>query len=326
MQEVGKSTLTIARSRCFVFKYLQYKEHGETLTGALPLSDATESSANRSVVQWRDVIQVGLDTPLAAAGWVPERPKAIALVSHGHREHLGRYSHVVNALVVDGFAVYGQDHRGHGRSGGVRALITDFDQVADDLHVLATHARNRHPGMPMVLIGHSMGGLIALRYALKYQDELAALVTSGPAVIINDGVSPAKEAVGKAVGRVAPRAPLPSRGDDGCGLSTEPYICEQYGIDHRTWHGDTRLGTVAAMLDSAEDTRERFGEIHIPLLAMHGAIDTVTHPRGTELLHAGASSEDKTIILWNGRKHEIFNSPGREIVIDTMRQWLVARV
>ncbi|MBA2290186.1 MAG: alpha/beta hydrolase [Chloroflexia bacterium] len=278
------------------------------------------------VTQWREVMHIKRGVTLAAAGWMPEHPKAIVILSHGHREHLGRYGHVVNGLVGDGFAVYGQDHRGHGRSNGARALITDFDQVADDLHILATHARRRHPDIPMVLIGHSMGGLIALRYVLRYQDELTALVTSGPAVIINDGVSPVAETIGKAVARVAPMAPLPDGGDGGCGLSTDSFICEQYGIDHRTWHGDTRLGTVAAMLDVGEDTRERFCEIRVPLLAMHGAIDTVTYPRGTELLHAGASSEDKTIIMWPGRKHEIFNSPGRDIVIDTMRQWLAARV
>jgi alpha-beta hydrolase superfamily lysophospholipase len=286
----------------------------------------TRTATMPPVTQWRNVLHIERGVSLAAAGWIPESPKAIAILSHGHREHLGRYGHVVNALAADGFAVYGQDHRGHGRSSGTRALITDFDQVTDELNVLAIHARRRHPDVPMVLIGHSMGGLIALRYTLKYQDELAALVTSGPAVIINDGVSPVAETIGRAVARVAPMAPLPDRGDGGCGLSTDPGICDQYAIDHRSWHGDTRLGTVAAMLDAGEDTRERFGEIRLPLLAMHGAIDTVTSPHGTKLLHAGASSKDKTIIMWEGRKHEIFNSPGRNIVIDTMRQWLAARV
>lgn len=283
-------------------------------------------TATLPVTQWRGVIHMEAGVQLAAAGWIPANPKAIALISHGHREHFGRYGHIVDALVADGFAVYGQDHLGHGRSSGARALITNFDRVADDLHVLAIHARSRHPDIPMVLVGHSMGGLIALRYALTYQAELAALVTSGPAVIINEGVSPIKETIGKAIGRVAPLAPLPHGDSSGCGLSTERYICEQFAIDHRTWHGDTRLGTVSAMLDAAEDTRARFREIRVPLLAMHGMIDTVTHPRGAELLYDGAASEDKTIIMWEGRRHEIFNSPGRETVIETMRHWLAERV
>jgi len=301
------------------------KKRRSTLKGEA-LSTHPDTPSALPVTQWRDVIEPRPGVLLAAAGWIPEHPQAVALISHGHCEHLGRYGHVVNTLVQAGLAVYGLDHRGHGRGNGARALITDFDRVADDFHCLATHARSRHPGLPMVLIGHSMGGLIALRYALKYQEQLAALVTSGPALIIDDGVSPAKKAIGEVIGRIAPKAPLPRSGDGECGLSTERYICEQFGIDHRNWHGATRLGTVAAMLDAAEDTRNRFGEIRVPLLAMHGADDTTTSPRGTELLHAGGAGMDKTIILWEGRKHEIFNSPGRETVIDTMRHWLAERV
>lgn len=277
------------------------------------------------VTQWRDVIHVEPGVQLAAAGWIPDEPRAIALIAHGHAEHLGRYGHVVASLVSSGFAVYGLDHRGHGRSTGTRALITDFDRIADDLHILSIHASSKFPQLPVVLIGHSMGGLIALRYALKYQQELAALVTSGPAVIINDGVSPIAEFVGTTIGRIAPKAPLPRFDKGGCGLSTEQFICEQFRIDHRNWHGDTRLGTVAAMLDAADDTRQRVGEIRIPLLAMHGAADTTTFPRGSQLLHDGAASEDKTIIMWEGRRHEIFNSPGRDEVMDTMLGWLAER-
>jgi alpha-beta hydrolase superfamily lysophospholipase len=278
------------------------------------------------VTQWRDVITVEPGLQLAAAGWIPEHPRACVLLAHGHAEHLGRYGHVVAALVSSGFAVYGLDHRGHGRSSGTRALIQNFDQIADDLHTLAIHAATKLPTLPVVLLGHSMGGLIALRYALNYQHELAALVTSGPAVIINEGVSPVVERVGTTIGRIVPIAPMPRQDKGGCGLSTEKYICKQFRIDHRNWHGDTRLGTVAAMLDAAKDTRDRFAEISVPLLAMHGADDTTTFPRGSQLLYDGASSDDKKLIMWEGRKHEIFNSPGRDAVIDAMLTWLNTKV
>ena len=295
------------------------------------MSIAAHDTHTLPVTQWRDVINMEPGVQLAAAGWIPEHPKAIALISHGHVEHLGRYGHVVNALVGDGFAVYGQDHRGHGRSSGPRALITDFDRTADDLHILAVRARHRQPGIPMVLIGHSMGGLIALRYALKYQDELTGVVTSGPAVIIDEGVPEAVSTIGKVFGKVAPTAPThrPQHNaavDEDTGLSEASFVAEQFEIDHRNWHGDTMLGTASAMLESAENTRERFGELRLPLLAMHGSDDTITSPRGTELLYAGASSGDKTIIVWKGCEHEIFSAPGRDTVIETMRLWLTERV
>jgi alpha-beta hydrolase superfamily lysophospholipase len=282
--------------------------------------------ADLPVDQWRAELDIAPGVQLAAAGWAPASPRAVALLCHGHVEHLGRYPHVVAALVSAGYAVYGLDHRGHGRSSGTRALITDFDRIAADLHVLATRAAERHPGLPVVLIGHSMGGLIALRYALNYQAELAALVTSGPALVIDEGVAPVTVLSGKALAAVAPAAPIVRGSGDGCGLSTERWVCEQFGIDHRTWHGPTRAGTAAAMLRAAADTRKRVAEIRLPLLAMHGADDTTTSPSGTELLYAEASSADKTIILWNGMRHEVFNSPGRNEVIATMIRWLDSRL
>jgi alpha-beta hydrolase superfamily lysophospholipase len=280
------------------------------------------------VSQWRAAIDIEPGVQLAAAGWIPVSPRAIALICHGHAEHLGRYGHVVAALAADGFAVYGVDHRGHGRSTGRRALIVDFDRIADDFRELAKLAGARHPGLPVVLIGHSMGGLIALRYTLRYQDSLTALVTSGPALILDEGVSPLTVTAGKALATIAPSAPIPRQGPGaaGCSLSTERYICEQFGIDHRTYHGPTRAGTAAAMLASGADTLARAGEIRLPLLAMHGADDTTTFPRGTELLVAGASSADKTKIIWGDTKHEIFNSPGRREVIGAMRRWLNERL
>lgn len=278
------------------------------------------------VRQWRATLDIAPGVQLAAAGWVPDSPRAVVLLCHGHVEHLGRYGHVVSALTHAGYAVYGLDHRGHGRSTGTRGLITDFDRIADDFHALAAGAAERHLGLPVALIGHSMGGLIALRYTLKYQDELAALVTSGPALIIDEDYSTLEVIAGKAIGAVAPAAPIPRGGGDGCGLSTERWICEQFGIDHRTWHGPTRAGTAAAMLRAAEDTRNRVAEIRLPLLAMHGADDRTTFPLGTELLYEGASSADKSIILWRGMRHEIFNSPGRDEVIATTIRWLDSRL
>ncbi len=274
------------------------------------------------VTQWHDVIHMQPGVQVAAAGWNPERPKAIALLSHGHAEHLGRYSHVVSSLADDGFAVYGADHRGHGRSTGTRALVMSFDQLVQDFHVLALYAQQRHSGLPIVLIGHSMGGLIALRYALRHQRMLAALVTSGPALIIDEGVPLPVVFAGKIASKVAPKVQLPRSRAERCELSREPMVRQHLDIDHRVWRGQARLRTAAMMLAAAEETRGRLGEITLPLLAMHGAEDRVTSPRGTELMRERVASTDKTVILWEGMRHEIFNAPERAEVIGTMQSWL----
>ncbi len=277
------------------------------------------------VQQVREEIRPAADVALAMAAWIPPKPTAIALVCHGHAEHLGRYSHLVTALVARGYAVYGQDHRAHGRSSGRRTLVMRFDDVADDLYHLANRARREHPGLPMVLIGHSMGGLIAVRFALKYGAELTALVTSGAALVIDDGVSETTKRIGGILARILPSAPLP-RGDGEDKLSYDPEISRQFGLDHRTHHGPTRFRTAHEMLVAGEDARRRAHQIRLPLLAMHGADDTLTLPRGTQLLYDRAASVDKTIELWPNMKHEIFNEADRGAVFSLMLNWLDARI
>ena len=89
----------------------------------------------------------------------------VAIVVHGYAEHVGRYAHVIERLLADGATVYGLDHLGHGRSEGERALVTEGEHLTADLGLLVTLARSENPGLPLVMIGHSMGGLIATRYA-----------------------------------------------------------------------------------------------------------------------------------------------------------------
>jgi alpha-beta hydrolase superfamily lysophospholipase len=117
---------------------------------------------------------------ITARRWPAETPRYVALLAHGYGEHIGRYEHVAEVLRRHGAAVYGPDHVGHGRSGGERVLVADFEDVVTDLNAVAERARAGHPGLPVVLIGHSMGGMIAARYAQRYGSGLAALTLSGP--------------------------------------------------------------------------------------------------------------------------------------------------
>ncbi|MDQ3539729.1 MAG: lysophospholipase [Chloroflexota bacterium] len=274
----------------------------------------------------RDVIRPEPEIALAVAAWIPDAPKAVAYCCHGHAEHLGRYSHLITALTARGYAVYGQDHRGHGRSSGTRALAMRFDDFVDDFRLLTERAHQEHPDLPQVLIGHSMGGLIAVRYALRYGDDLAALVTSGPALVIDEGVASSHRLVGTVLARLVPAGPLPRGRDDEDFLTTDPEVRRQFGMDPLTHHGATRLGTAAAMLRAGEDARRKLDRIRLPLLAMHGANDTLTFPSGTRALYERASSADKTLKLWPGMKHEIFNEPDRREVVTSTLDWIDTRI
>src|SRR3954454_16762750 len=128
---------------------------------------------------------------LVYAAWTPGvEPRAVVVLVHGYGEHMGRYTSVIEALLGRGYAVYTLDHRGHGGSDGLRAHVEHFDYFVDDLDLLVRKAHEAYPRHPLVMIGHSMGGLIAVRYALRHQKRLNALVVTGPALQVGDDVSP----------------------------------------------------------------------------------------------------------------------------------------
>src|SRR5262249_46358188 len=131
---------------------------------------------------------VGSRGRIALHEWRAERSRYIALIAHGYGEHARRYAHVAEHLMRHGAAGYAPDHLGHGRSDGERALVESVDDLVADLDAVARRAAADHPGLPLVLIGHSMGGLIATRYAQQHGGKLAALVLSGPAVGSNPAI------------------------------------------------------------------------------------------------------------------------------------------
>lgn len=106
-------------------------------------------------------------------------PRAVVVIAHGASEHSGRYRHVAERLVGEGYAVYALDHRGHGRSGGPRPVIDRMENAVADLDSLIVLAADAHPGSQVFLLGHSMGGAISLRYAMAHQERLAGLILWG---------------------------------------------------------------------------------------------------------------------------------------------------
>jgi alpha-beta hydrolase superfamily lysophospholipase len=247
------------------------------------------------------------------------------LLAHGHAEHLGRYGHVIDALLANGFAVAGQDHRTHGRSDGEpRALVRRFDDLVDDFRIMALRVQAAHPDLPVLLVGHSMGGLLAARYALRYQAELAALVLSGPAFILVGGTNPLLQLVVRLISLPFPTMPVPRSEDDG--LSTDPAVETQFAADPLCYHGPTRMRTVSEIVRGGKDALKRAPTLTIPLLAMNGSIDPIVSPVGTEEFEHRAGSVDKTLRIWPGMKHEMFHEVDGAEVIQFTIDWLNARV
>ncbi|MBF4480486.1 Lysophospholipase, alpha-beta hydrolase superfamily [Rhodococcus rhodochrous J3] len=241
---------------------------------------------------------------LAARKWVDETPRYVALLCHGYGEHCGRYEYVAARLVADGAAVYAVDHIGHGLSDGERVLIDDFEKVVDDFRLLDLTARREHPDLPVVLVGHSMGGMIAARYAQRYGAELTAVVLSGPVLgrwATVDALLAAEE--------------IPDTPIDPSTLSRDPEVGRAYVADPLVWHGPFERTTVQA-LKTCIDTITAAGAVDdVPVLWLHGEDDQLVPLDGTATgwsSLAGRGSSSKT---YPGARHEVFNETNRDEVL-----------
>ena len=256
--------------------------------------------------------------------WLPEGDaRAVVLLAHGLAEHGGRYWHVGAAMNKRGYALYAIDHRGHGRSPGKRTLIDSMDAVVSDLHGLGEKAAGDHPGAPVFLYGHSMGGAIAFSYALRYQSELAGLILSGPALVV-EGASPAMIAVGKLVAKIAPGAGVMQL--DGSGVSRDPEVVSRYDSDPLNYRGKAAAKTLAEIVQVATIAPARLGEIKLPVLVIGGTADRLVSPKAVDLVEARVGSADKTFKRYEGLYHEVHNEPEKEEVLKDVLDWLDARV
>lgn len=262
---------------------------------------------------------------LRGVHWPVRRPRANIVLAHGINEHVGRYQHVAAALNAVGYSVFGVDHRGHGRSaapGRQSSNIRRFDTFVDDYIDLIETVRAAH-GQPIVALGHSMGGLIVARAALRVQDRLAAVVLTGPALKLPKRFGPITMRLSLELARFLPFLALPARGVDG--LSRNPDVRARFRADGLCNQAPVKFGIARQLWLLAEETRRRAGEIHVPLLVMHGAADQITDPAGSREFVERAQSPDKTFVLWPEDQHEIFNELDQDAVLKRLTDWLDQR-
>jgi len=255
--------------------------------------------------------------------WTPESdPQALIVIVHGAGEHSGRYGSVAETLVQDGYAVYALDHRGHGRSDGPRALIDRLDRAVADLDRLVSEALAEHPALPVFVLGHSVGGTIAVRYALGHQDRLTGMILSGPLLAIEAG-APLRFA-GRALSVVAPT--LPSIGVDPALVSRDPQVVAAYESDPLVHHGKLPVRTLAELVSAIDQFPDSVAAITVPTLILYGTADRLCPPSGSGMLGQRIGSQDKTVKAYDGLYHEILNEPERDEVLADIRGWLSARV
>jgi acylglycerol lipase len=254
--------------------------------------------------------------------WLPEGPpRAIVTIAHGGAEHGGRYAWTAGQLTARGYAVYAIDHRGHGRSAGPRAYVDRIDNAVTDLHTLDGIARDRHAGAAVFLLGHSMGGLIALSYALRHQDELAGLVLSAPLAVLE--ANPATRFASRVLSAAAPR--LPVYKIDGTTVSRDPAVVRDYDSDPLNHRGMLPARTVGELAATVATLPYRLPELRLPILTVYGSGDRLVDNAGSRLVDERTGTQDSTLIAYDGLYHEVLNEPERDRVIADVADWIDAR-
>jgi alpha-beta hydrolase superfamily lysophospholipase len=257
--------------------------------------------------------------------WLPEgEPKAVLLIVHGLAEHSGRYMNLVNHFVPLGYAVYGIDHVGHGKSDGVRVYLDRFQDFTETLKIYFDMIRGWQPEKPVFLVGHSMGGLISAAYLLDHQAELAGTVLSGPGVKVPDTISPLIIFVGKVLSALMPKAGLIQL--DAEGVSRDPAVVEAYVSDPLVHTGKTTARLAAELLRTMQRVTAEADRITGPILILQGGSDKLVDPEGARMLYGKVASADKTIKVYDDLYHEIFNEPEHKQVLGDVETWLEDRV
>lgn len=258
-------------------------------------------------------------------GFIPEsEPKAVLIIVHGLAEHIGRYEHLSAYFSARGFAVYGMDHRGHGRSEGLKGHVERFDRFLTDLRTFHGMVSGFHPGKMVFLIGHSAGAIIAANYAISHQGELAGLVLSATTVIPGAGISPAKILAARVLSFLAPKMRVGKL--DAADVSRDPAVVEAYENDPLVYRGNITARFGAELMKGLANLPERATVLRLPVLIMSGTEDRISRPEGSRILYEKIGSSDKTLKMYEGLYHEVFNEPEQLQVFGDAAGWLETRL
>ncbi len=264
------------------------------------------------------------DTRIYHQSWLPEdSTKAALLIVHGLAEHSGRYMNVVNHFVPRGYAVYGVDHYGHGKSDGTRCYVKRFEAFTNTLKIYSDMIRERQPERPIYLVGHSMGGLIGAAYLLDHQQELNGAILSGPAVKLPENISPLAILAGKLFSALMPKFGRMQLEAEG--VCRDPGVVKAYVADPLVHSGKVTARLAGELLKAMQRVTREAPAITLPIMIIQGGADRLVTPDNARMLYDKVGSEDKTLKVYDGLYHEVFNEPEHEQVLGDVEMWLERR-
>lgn len=260
------------------------------------------------------------EVPLYYQCWQPdETPRATVAIVHGVGEHSGRYGNVVDYLIPRGYVLYGFDLRGHGRSPGQRGYCDSWEAFREDVRAFLSLVRQREGDRPLFLLGHSMGGIIALDYALRSSDGLRGVIASAPGIGTNT-IPAYLWSLARLLNRVWPSFSINTQLDLNQ-ISRDPAVVKEAQADPLSHtKGSPRLGMEAqATIDWIQ---AHAADLAVPLLIVHGTADAIALPDGSQRFAKNATYPDVELREYEGGYHELHNDIIKEQVLADVENWL----
>jgi len=248
--------------------------------------------------------------------------RGVVTIVPGFNSHSGYYEWAASQLTADGFAVYAIDLRGRGKSDGERFYVQNFEDYVTDVASFVSIVKEKEKKLPVFMLGHSAGGVVACNYALDHQEELAGLICESFAYQV-----PAPDfalAVLKGLSHIAPHAHVLKLHNED--FSRDTAVVDFMNNDPLIAHETQPTQTVAAMVRADQRLKEEFPKITLPILILHGTKDKATKPSGSKHFFDAAGSKDKTLKLYEGSFHDPLNDLDKNLVMADIRSWISKRI
>jgi len=287
---------------------------------AAPSSDPTRAchSKHSEIRRTESHLPGATGQLLFRRSWLPRTAERIIILVHGYAEHSGRYEHTASDLARAGFEVHAYDQQGHGRSGGTRCHVRRFEHLLDDLEGFVAAVRAERPALPIVVVGHSMGGLLVAAYASQRNPQVAGVVTSAAALAIPEDLSRARVIAVRGLKWLAPRLSLASKLDPNA-LSRDPEVVRAYLEDplvQRRITASLASEIMSAMKSTVAAT------VRVPMLLLHGEDDPICPVAGSRIFFEQLKVTQRGFHTYPELRHEIFNEPERATVLDDLVGWI----
>lgn len=295
----------------------------------MPANDSVlaVSVSAQPVIESEEALTVRDGTALHAYRWTTraaeQQSSAVVLIAHGYSEYGRRYARLGRYLAGRGFPAYAYDARGHGFSPGQRGYIDRWERYADDCADVARELARRYPQRPLVLLGHSNGGLTVLRAVQRGEVRPAGLVMTCPMVALQRRHRPLSRRVAAVLSFLVPRLSLPN-GIEQRELSHDTAINETWSADPNN-HGRTTPRWYLGALDAMTQAHAEAGKVELPVLAFRAELDPIVNPQGVADFMGRVASADRELVTCSGAFHEVLQEVDREQTFKRIGDWLTAR-